>query len=453
MKPYSRRNFLQTTAGASLLAAGGLPMIAQNTPAKPSDQDILAQCPERIQKHRLGDGTVTVRAANGQPIQQARVRLEQTRHEFLFGSNIFGFGKHKDPAIQDQYNDRFAGLLNYATLPFYWPGYEPQRGQPEHARTEKAVEWCLAHRITCKGHPLVWDFADPRWLTKDMAFDEINRLSHARVTDCIKRFAGKIDRWDVVNEPTHLGRFGTRQGEWAQSLGAVPYVKQHLETARAAGPKATLLVNDYRVDPPFYQILDQLRDGQKLMFDVVGIQSHMHHGPWAMEQVWSVCDRYARLGLPIHFTETTLVSGAFMGRDKTRQANVFADEEIWGDSTPEFEARQAGNVENFYTALFAHPSVHAITWWDFSDLGAWKRAAAGWLRKDMTPKPAYEKLMGLIKGKWWSKQDGNTDAKGQMSARLFFGDYQAVITLPNGTEIRKPFAWPRQPERSVVVTI
>ncbi|MCD6507549.1 hypothetical protein J7M22_13115 [Candidatus Poribacteria bacterium] len=49
--------------------------------------------------------------------------------------------------------------------------------------------------------------------------------------------------------------------------------------------------------------------------------------------------------------------------------------------------------------LFSHPSVEAITWWDFSDRGAWQGTAAGFLRKDMSPKPAYERLTELVKGK------------------------------------------------------
>jgi len=453
MNHCSRRTFLRRSTTATLsIYGGGLALAApkQKSQPKVSDEEVLSQCHERIQKHRLGDGTLSVRTADGQAVAGARVRLEQARHEFLFGSNIFEFGKFKEPALQEQYNERFAALLNYATLPFYWPMYEPRRGQPAHEHTEKVVEWCATRGIACKGHPLVWDFLDPRWLPRE--FEEIRRLSHARVTDCIRRFAGKIDRWDVVNEPTHLGRFGTRLGEWAQSLGAVPYVRQHLETARVAGPKATLLVNDYRVDPPYYQILDQLRADGKLQFDVVGIQSHMHHGIWPLEKVWQVCDGYARLGLPIHFTETTLVSGAFLGKDTKRRSNAFSDEELWGETTSELEARQVEQVEKFYTALFAHPAVHAITWWDFSDAHAWKRAAAGWLRKDMSPKPAYEKLRELIKGRWWSKLDGSTDAQGQLRARLHYGDYQATITLPNGAELKKTISWPRHSERRPAIT-
>ena len=55
----------------------------------------------------------------------------------------------------------------------------------------------------------------------------------------------------------------------------------------------------------------------------------------------------------------------------------------------EHEAQQAQEVEDLYRVLFSHPSVEGITWWDFSDQGAWMKAPAGLLRKDMSPRPAY----------------------------------------------------------------
>ena len=227
------------------------------------------------------------------------------------------------------------------------------------------------------------------------------------------------------------------------SLGAVPYVKEHLKIARAANPQATLLVNDYRTDPPFYQILDALREDGKLLFDTIGIQSHMHHGVWPLAKVWQTCDTFAKLGVPLHFTETTIVSGPFLGRDPKRKTNAFADEEMWGESTAELEARQAEQVGHFYTMLFAHPAVQGLTWWDFSDAGAWKRAAAGWLRKDMSPKPAYDRLMSLIKGEWWTKIEGRADSGGRFAARAFYGTHRVTAKLPNGNEISKEVQWVR----------
>lgn len=165
-------------------------------------------------------------------------------------------------------------------MPFYWRGYEWERGKPNHGYTERVVAWCQEHGIVCKGHPLVWDHpaSSPEWLPDDFA--EIERLSIQRVRDIVRRFAGRIDIWDVVNEPTHLGLnnpHNTKMAAWGARLGAVAYTALHLKVARAANPKATLLVNDYRTDDAYLRILQQLKDEQgRWLFDVVGIQSHMH---------------------------------------------------------------------------------------------------------------------------------------------------------------------------------
>lgn len=424
----NRRTFLQTTAGAAALLGGGFAWTAQPSQTALDDNELLAQARERIEKHRKADGVVAVRGADGKPIPGATVKVEQVRHAFLFGCNFFRFARLRDLQLEEGYRDRFAALLNFATLGFYWPMYEPQPGQPQYDYTDQVLEWSKGRGIACKGHPLVWDFADPRWLPQDFA--EIRKLSNQRVRDCVTRFQGRLDVWDVVNEPTHLGRFKTRMGEWAMSMGAVPYVIEHLKIARAANPKATLLVNDYRTDPPFYKILDALRADGKLLFDAVGIQSHMHGGGWPLKNIWNVCDTYAKFGLPVHFTETTLVSGPRTGPG-----------ENWGPTTPELEEKQADYVPKFYTMLFAHPATQALTWWDFSDNGAWQGAAAGLIRKDMSPKPVYERLMKLIKGEWWTQTEGKTDAAGEFTLRAFLGRHRITATLPNGKTVTKETQW------------
>jgi len=268
-------------------------------------------------------------------------------------------------------------------------------------------------------------------------------LSHARVREIVSRFKGGIDIWDIVNEATHLaGKANkTKMADWGAAIGAVKYVGDHLKIARAANPQAALVVNDYRTDPPCYKILDSLRDGGKLLFDTIGIQSHMHGGLWPLHEVWDICDTYAALKVPIHFTETTLVSGPRLGPG-----------ENWGATTPEGEAKQAEQTVKFYTALFAHPAVHALTWWDFSDLGAWQGAAAGWLRKDESPKPVYDRLMALIKGEWWTKIEGRPNALGWFPLRAFYGTHRVTVELPDGSKTTKEIHWQRgKPNRLELV--
>jgi endo-1,4-beta-xylanase len=442
--PVNRRSFLRAGASTTALLFSRAAWCAQEGKAKPTDEKVLAQAKARIERHRQSGGTITVRNANGKAVGGAKVNVEQLRHDFLFGSNFFMFDRCRKPDLEQQYRQRFTSLLNYCTLGFYWANYERVQGKPHYEYTDQVVAWTRERGITCKGHPLVWDHpaGSPGWLPDDPK--EIERLSTARVREIISRYKGRIDIWDVVNEATHLADKlnKTKMAEWAAALGAVTYVAEHLKVARAANPQATLLVNDYRTDPACYKILDNLRDNGRLLFDTVGIQSHMHGGVWPLQKVWDTCDTYSKLGLPLHFTEATVVSGPRKGPG-----------ENWGDTTTEGEARQAERTAKFYTALFAHPAVHAITWWDFSDLGAWQGAAAGWLRRDMSPKPVYARLMSLIKGDWWTKTEATTDARGEVKVRAFYGTQRITAQLPGGQTLAKEVHWERSNQNRFELTV
>jgi len=369
---------------------------------------------------------VTVVDASGKPVPSARVEIEQTRHAFLFGCNLFLWGQAGDVKEEAAYRRQFGEVFNYATLPFYWASYEKARGKTDHARIEAMARWCQAHGIVAKGHPLAWNYADPSWLPDGM--DEIRALQMERIDDCVKRFQGLIDVWDVVNEATHFERdeFRTRAPKltsmW-EKTGRVEFVRECFEHARAASPKARLAINDYRTDPAYAALLSQLSQDRR-SFDVIGIQSHMHGGVWSNAKVWEVCQRFAGFGVPLHFSETTILGGDF-SRERAKQGQPWP-------STPEGEKRQAQEVERFYTMLFSHPAVAAITWWDFSDRHAWQNAPAGFLRNDMSPKPAYNRLHHLIRERWWTHAVKTTGPSGEANFRAFLGEHRITVTTSTG---------------------
>ena len=415
-----------------------------------SDDELLAGADARIEKHRLAEAAVLVVDASGNPVPGAKVAVEQTRHAFLFGSNIFAWGKLPDEKTEAAYRKHFAELLNFATLPFYWNSYEPSRGEPNHDHTEKVARWCRQQGIATKGHPLAWNSGDPAWLPDDP--EEIRRLQMTRIEDCVSRFSGLIDRWDVVNEATHFDRpdFADRRSPkhtamW-KKVGQIEFTRQCFVHARKAGPKATLLINDYRTDPPYERVIEQLVDQQdKRLYDVIGIQSHMHGSPWTNRKIWEVCQGYARFGVPLHFTETTIVSGQ-------REPGSTRRRPLW-PSTPEGEALQAREVARFYTMLFSHPAVEAITWWDFADYRAWQGAPAGFLRGDTTPKPVYHELMKLIRGKWWTQTTLKTDDDGTTGFRGFLGDYKVTVTGQGIKPVVKQFVLSRGEKNRCVVKL
>lgn len=413
MYHIDRRQFFKQVGAAALAAAS--PVWGRQKPGR-TDEAVLGQAQERIRQYRMGTASLRLAGPDGRPLPPGvRLRIRQSRHEFLFGCNIFKLNRCRTAADSAAYAKQFAELLNYATLPFYWWTYERQRGQPDDERTAEIVRWCGAHDITAKGHPLAWNYVDPRWLSGSP--EEVMQLQIERIGRCVQRFQGGIDIWDVVNEATHYDREELRRraprltGAIART-GVGAYVRTAFKTARQANPQAALVINDYRTDPAFSEkVISELVDeADKPLYDVIGIQSHMHGGYWGPARAWEICERFGKFGKPLHFTETTIVSGPKKGPTWT--------------TMPAGEQEQAEQVAEFYTVLFSHPAVEAITWWDFTDQNAWQGAPAGLVREDMSPKPAYERLMDLVKGKWWTSAETTTSVGGNADFQGFFGEYE-----------------------------
>lgn len=414
--------------------------------------EILAEADARIEKHRIGECLVRAFGPDGKPLPEgAKILIEQMRHRFLFGANLFRLGRCRTPREEAAYGKQFRALFNFATLPFYWWTYEPERDRPAYEETERMLEWCRRNDIVPKGHPLAWNFRDPRWLPPD--WDEAMKLQLERVTKIVSRFQDEIRIWDVVNEATDYDRPETA----AQSpvltgairrLGVEEYFRAAFRLARITDPRALLIINDYRTGEDYAEkVIAQLVDGERMpLYDAIGIQSHQHTGAWTTEKTWEICERFARFGEPLHFTEVTFLSGE-PGWELRKKDAAFD----WR-STLEGELRQAEQVERFFTVLFSHPAVEAITWWDFSDQGAWQGAPAGLLRDDMTPKPAYDILKKLIREKWWTRTEVAVGADGTAVFRGFFGDYRLTF-IENGREMTGSFSFDKTTRGPVEVRL
>ncbi|MBC8374033.1 MAG: endo-1,4-beta-xylanase [Phycisphaerae bacterium] len=407
------------TAGAMLVlacfvTAGG----AADDPL--SDKAVDA----RILRHRTADVALRVHTPGGKPLSGAEVTVEMVRHKFLFGANMFAYDQLGSNKLNRKYAERFSSLLNFATLPFYWGMYE-HRATPERPTQIKQVtgmaNWCKAQGIVAKGHPLCWHELQPRWL-KGKSTGEVQKLQLARIEREVKDFTGLINTWDVLNEAVVMPKFN-RAGQTAlrdvcRKLGQVGLITKCFVAARQTNPKAMLLLNDFQLGSNYEKLIkDSLAAGATI--DAIGLQSHMHSRYRGAKWAWDVCQRFAKFKKPLHFTELTILSG-----DLKKDNDWHKKRTDW-HSTPEGEKRQAAQVSEFYRVLYSHPSVEAITWWDFSDARAWQGAPAGLVRKDMSPKPAYTALHKLVKGEWWTAPTKlQTDARGKVTFRGHLGAYK-----------------------------
>ena len=227
--------------------------------------------------------------------------------------------------------------------------------------------------------------------------------------------------WDVINEVVIMpvfDKYDNAVTRICREFGRTPLVKAVFEAARESNPDAVLLINDFNVSPAYEHLLEDLLEAE-VPIGAIGIQSHQHQGYWGREKLEDVLARFSRFGLPIHFTENTLISGELM-------PGWIEDLNDWQvdswPSTPEGEERQAREIAEMYSILFAHPQVEAITTWDFID-GGWLKAPSGITRIDGSEKPAYRALRQLIHGEWETHEELCTDADGFVSFTGFKGGY------------------------------
>ncbi|GIJ27161.1 beta-xylanase [Micromonospora qiuiae] len=388
-------------------------------------------------RHRRGKTTLTVRGPGGQPLAEQMVTVAQQRHAFGFGNIGFDFvdlvggprpeadGQSfggTDQVDLDLLGELWLNLFNTATLPFYWGRYEPQRGVPDTERLTKTAQWLAERGVTVKGHPLVWHTVQPPWLL-GLDLDEVERLQRARIRDLVGGFAGLIDTWDAINEAVIMPVFANGDNAitpLARARGRIHMVRLAFEEARAANPSATLLLNDFDLSSAYECLIEGVLEAG-IRIDAIGLQTHMHQGYRGEEEMQQMLDRFARYGLPLHLTETTLVSGHLMPPEIVDLNDYQIPE--W-PSTPEGEARQADEIARHYRSLLAHPAVESINYWGLTDQGAWLGAPAGLVRADGSRKPSYDALEALIKGEWWLPPTTmRTDADGTVTVEGFLGDY------------------------------
>lgn len=412
-----------------------------------------------IKTNRMGSFYVGFFDSKGRPVKVDNVSISLKKHEFLFGMQAFlmeGFHHvEKDAKLAQEKNRKFeelfANLFNFATLPFYWATSEPEPGFYRFSRNENkpdiyrrpppdvVLEMCKRHDITPKGHCLSWHLATsnasrPKWVPESK--HEYEKYMCRYIDKVAERYDGKIDYWDVTNENTDK-----RHTIWSVKTpdphGFMPddYGFKAFKEAERVFRVSNRFISNYTTpvwqrvaafreySADYLAISDLINRGAKL--DVIGLQLHFFAKEdyqnalkgieWGPEYQRVVLDTLSRFNRPIHITEITFP--------------CFGDGEVG-------EANQAFFVENFYKLWFSHKNVEAITYWHFVDgtAGGEDRFMSGFLRKDMSKKPSYVVLENLLK-KW--RTDLNFDSvDDKLHFRAFYGKY--LITYEyNGKKYEK----------------
>lgn len=355
----------------------------------------------RIAEHRMGD--LVIKARPG-----ATITVEQTRHEFLFGTALpsqLVEGRRYSMSAEDRerFLEVFEQNFNYAVHEnaLKWYSTEREPGVVDYSEADALWEICAERGIPMRGHCVYWEKEEfnAEWLF-DLTPQELRAAIVRRGQSVVGHFKGRITEFDLNNEMVHGNFFESRLGYGV--------INEMAWIVKAANPDAQLYLNDYAVlDMGFNsnQFIRELRNmiASGVPIDGIGLQGHK-----AMRTELGVdpvrtqrtLDELNEFNLPIKITEA-----------------LFAYDD---------EQKQVDELNKLFPIYFAHPNVEAIVFWGFWEGAHWQPPTALW-RRDWTPRPQADAYRELVFNQWWTRESGTADTAGTYTTRAFYGNYTITV--------------------------
>ena len=272
-----------------------------------------------------------------------------------------------------------------------WRELSPAPGVYDFAAADALVAYAEANGQRVRGHTLVWGRANgpPTWWGAALAAApdpaaRARKLIDEHVAAVVGRYAGRIDTWDVVNEPfTIFGGSLDASNPFQQALGSA-YIAQAFRAAHAADPGASLFLNEIFNQADDAKFAATLALASSLLADGVplhgvGFQGHFIFPP-TFEGLRSRLQQIADLGLAVELTEVDLSIGLFR------------------DATDPFAAQATAYAE-LVRACLAVSTCTGVTTWGLDDGHTWLDDADLWsllapnrpllFDEELASKPAY----------------------------------------------------------------
>ncbi len=256
---------------------------------------------------------------------------------------------------------------------------------------DNIVDMATANGQTVHGHTLVFAKSNPSWIT-DTPAAELPNVMTDHITNVVGHFKGRINSWDVVNEPLSEkdedymdGGLGLRTSFWQKTIGE-SYIDKAFIAARAADPSAKLYLNDYGIEhtdkrwDAMLALVQRLKS-RGVPIDGVGFESHVYDTKDRIDLavLQSHIQALANLGLSVRISEIDVT-----GKD------------------PGFQSEQYTGV---LSVCIKEPNCTSYTTWGVSDLYGSTTVADRYplllgtsllWDKDMKPKPAVAALQKTL---------------------------------------------------------
>jgi endo-1,4-beta-xylanase len=259
---------------------------------------------------------------------------------------------------------RECAMMTVGTL---WTSIRPNNLTTfDFSDTDYFVKFASMHKILLRGIPLIWHEALPDWLPPILNSDNAEQILTNHIETVMRRYAGKMHSWDVVNEAIHVGdkrADGLRETPWLKFLG-VDYVDLAFRVAAKADPQAKLVYNEFGVeyDQPedearreaLLSLLQRLKSKETPIY-ALGLQSHLlgDLDSFNPQKFREFLKNVASLGLKIMITELD-VSDDNLPMDLNQRDRIIA-----------------GAYEDYLSIALAEKAVISVTSWGLSDRYTW----------------------------------------------------------------------------------
>jgi endo-1,4-beta-xylanase len=308
------------------------------------------------------------------------LRIEATRARALIGAAGTNPSFLDDPQFARLLGEQFNSLSPENELK--WSFSEPQQGVFDFTKLDRLVDYARQHHMVAKGHGLISGCCNPDWLQQITDPTALLAAMTTHFDTLMRRYAGTMDRWDVVTEPLSVfGGTGLDHNFFYDVLGP-DYIADAFEIAHAADPHAKLFLNESLVEyfPTKRQELYDLVSGlvaRGVPITGVGLEMHEIGGPPKPGVIADMVKAYNALGLEVSITEMDVLLRNDHPDPLQDQANTY--------SQVLNEALRSG--------------VRDISFWGFTDKyhGIWPADSKPLLfDENYNPKPAYWAVFGQL---------------------------------------------------------
>jgi len=255
------------------------------------------------------------------------------------------------------------------------------------------------------GHCLIWHSQCAPWFGIDrkeqpVSAEVLKERMQKHITTIVRRYRGRIDGWDVVNEMI-MDDGSYRNSFFYQILGE-EYIPLAFEYAHEADPNAELYLNDYNMSAPgkrdaYVELIKKLK-ARGCRLDAIGLQCHigMDYPDW--EEFEKSIQAFIEAGVDVQFTEVDM--GALPTVTQSAEVSLNGEYDPALNPYPEALPDSVSKVWNERMTHFLSivdkykDHVRRVTAWGVTDRDSWKN---DWPIKGRTDYPLWFDRQGEMK--------------------------------------------------------